>query len=193
MSEQNKQDCQPQEPGPDTVEGSQEPETAAQESQAPQEEGQAPEPPAEKAEAEKLQEQVDSLNDRLLRTMAEYDNFRRRSQREKEAIYPQATAAAVSQFVPILDTFDRALGAPCGDEDFKKGVEMILTNFKEVLTKLGVEEFAEAGEPFDPEMHNAVMHVEDENLETGVIAEVFQKGYRMGDRIIRHAMVKVAN
>lgn len=147
----------------------------------------------EKAEAEKLQEQIEALNDRLLRTMAEYDNFRRRSQREKEAIYPQATAAAVAQFVPILDTFDRALGAPCSDMEFKKGVEMILTNFKEVLKKLGVEEFAEAGEPFNPEMHNAVMHVEDDSQEAGVIAEVFQKGYRMGDRIIRHAMVKVAN
>lgn len=194
MSDQNKRDCQAQDSGPDTAETPQEAQAAteAREQEAPPE-GQAAEQPQEKTEAEKLQEQVDSLNDRLLRTMAEYDNFRRRSQREKEAIYPQATAAAVSQLVPILDTFDRALGAPCSDEEFKKGVEMILANFKEVLGKLGVEEFAEAGEPFDPEIHNAVMHVEDDSLESGVIVEVFQKGYRLGDRIIRHAMVKVAN
>lgn len=187
MSEQKNQENQRQEPldteTPETPETETEAEAAAQET------AEAP----EKTGTEKLQEQVDALNDRLLRTMAEYDNFRRRSQREKESIYPQATAAAVAQFVPILDTFDRALGAPCTDEEFKKGVEMILTNFKEVLKKLGVEEFAEAGDVFDPEMHNAVMHVEDDSMEAGVIAEVFQKGYRLGDRIVRHAMVKVAN
>jgi len=99
------------------------------------------EPKPEKTEPQLLQEKVDELNDRLLRTMAEYDNFRKRSQKEKEAIYPQATAAAVAQFVPILDTFDRALSAPCADEEFKKGVEMILQNFKDVLAKMGVEEF----------------------------------------------------
>lgn len=180
MSEQKNQENQQQEP--------MEPETPETEATAEA----TPETP-EKSEAEKLQEQVDTLNERLLRTMAEYDNFRRRSQREKESIYPQATAAAVAQFVPILDTFDRALGSPCTDEDFKKGVEMILANFKEVLKKLGVEEFAEVGDAFDPEMHNAVMHVEDDSMEAGVIAEVFQKGYRLGERIVRHAMVKVAN
>lgn len=187
MSEQKNQENQRQEPlDPETPET---PETEIEAEAAAQETAEAP----EKTETEKLQEQMDALNDRLLRTMAEYDNFRRRSQREKESIYPQATAAAVAQFVPILDTFDRALGAPCTDEEFKKGVEMILTNFKEVLKKLGVEEFAETGDVFDPEMHNAVMHVEDDSMEAGVIAEVFQKGYRLGDRIVRHAMVKVAN
>lgn len=152
-----------------------------------------PEEAPAKSEAELLMEQIAELNDRLLRTTAEYDNFRRRSQREKEAIYPQATAAAVGNFVPILDTFDRALAAPCTDESFKQGVEMILTNFKGVLTKLGVEEFAAAGEAFNPEMHNAVMHVEDDSMDAGMIVEVFQKGYKIGDRIVRHAMVKVAN
>ena len=122
------------------------------------------EPKPEKTEPQLLQEKVDELNDRLLRTMAEYDNFRKRSQKEKEAIYPQATAAAVAQFVPILDTFDRALSAPCADEEFKKGVEMILQNFKE-----------------------------DESFAENSIVEVFQKGYRIGDRVVRHAMVKVAN
>ena len=151
------------------------------------------EPKPEKTEPQLLQEKVDELNDRLLRTMAEYDNFRKRSQKEKEAIYPQATAAAVAQFVPILDTFDRALSAPCADEEFKKGVEMILQNFKDVLAKMGVEEFGAPGEQFDPECHNAVMHIEDESFAENSIVEVFQKGYRIGDRVVRHAMVKVAN
>lgn len=151
------------------------------------------EPKPEKTETELLQEKVDELNDRLLRTMAEYDNFRKRSQKEKEAIYPQATAAAVAQFVPILDTFDRALSAPCADEEFKKGIEMILQNFKEVLAKMGVEEFGAPGEQFDPERHNAVMHIEDDSFAENSIVEVFQRGYRIGDRVVRHAMVKVAN
>ena len=158
-----------------------------------QETAQAGQPEQEKSETELLSEKVNELQDKLMRTMAEYDNFRKRSQREKEAIYPQATAAAVAKFVPILDTFNRALGSPCADEEFKKGVEMILHNFIETLTALGVEEFAEAGDPFNPEMHNAVMHIEDENAGQSVIVEVFQRGYKLGDRIVRHAMVKVAN
>lgn len=166
----------------------------APETETVQEAQGAQEPPQpEKNPGELLEEQVSQLNDRLLRTMAEYDNFRKRSQREKEAIYPQATAAAVAQFAPIIDTFERALSAPCSDVEFKKGVEMILQNFKDVLFRLGVEEFGAAGEPFDPGMHNAVVHIEDESLEANTIVEVFQKGYRLGDRIVRHAMVKVAN
>ena len=174
----------------------------APETQAPQaDEAPAEEPKSskkekkkkEKSETESLREQVADLNDRLLRTMAEYDNFRKRSQREKESIYPQATAAAVGQFVPIIDTFERALAAPCSDDSFKQGVEMILHNFRDVLGKLGVEEFGAPGEAFDPDLHNAVMHVEEEERGEGEIVEVFQKGYRLGDRIIRHAMVKVAN
>jgi molecular chaperone GrpE len=147
----------------------------------------------EKTEAELLEEQVSQLGDKLLRTMAEYDNFRKRSQKEKEAIYPQATANAVAQFVPIIDTFERALAVECADAEFKKGVEMILQNFKDVLEKLGVEAFGAAGEQFNPDLHNAVMHIDDESLETNIITDVFQKGYKIGDRIIRHAMVKVAN
>lgn len=141
----------------------------------------------------KLQAQVADLNDRLLRTMAEYDNFRKRSQREKESIYPQATAAAVAQFVPVADTIERALAAPCADEEYKKGVEMILQNFNDILAKMGVEAFGAPGDTFDPQVHNAVMHIEDEAVGAGSIVEVFQKGYRLGERIIRHAMVKVAN
>ena len=147
----------------------------------------------QKTEAELLQEKVDSLNDKLLRTLAEYDNYRKRSQREKDDIYPLATAKTVEKFLPIIDTIERALTVECSDAEFKKGVEMILQNFKDVLQKLGVEEFGEAGEQFDPEKHNAVMHVEDEEHEANTIVAVFQKGYRMEDKIIRHAMVQVAN
>lgn len=149
--------------------------------------------PAEKSESELLKEQVANLNDQLLRTMAEYDNFRRRSQREKDGIYPMATANTVAQFVPVLDTFDRALDAPCSDEEFKKGIVMIRQNFMDILEKLGVEAFGEAGDPFSPELFEAVMHVEDAEYADNVVVEVFQKGYKMGDRVIRHAVVKVAN
>ena len=158
----------------------------------PAQEQNAQDAPARDGEA-KLQAQVADLNDRLLRTMAEYDNFRKRSQREKESIYPQATAAAVAQFVPVADTIERALAAPCADEEYKKGVEMILQNFNDILAKMGVEAFGAPGDVFDPEVHNAVMHVEDDTAGAGAIVEVFQKGYRLGERIIRHAMVKVAN
>lgn len=161
----------------------------ASEQETQESEQQAP----EKNELELLEDQLAAQNDKLLRTIAEYDNFRKRSQREKDAIYPVATAAAVSQFLPILDTFDRALSTPCSDEEFKKGVEMILQNFRDALQKLGVEEFAQPGDVFNPEMHNAVMHIEDDTIEQSVLVEVFQKGYRLGDRVVRHAMVKVAN
>lgn len=146
-----------------------------------------------KSEQELWQEKLDNMNDQLMRTMAEYDNFRRRSQREKDAIYPKAISKTVEQFVPIVDTFERALAVECADAEFKKGIEMILQNFKDVLQKLGVEEFGEVGDLFDPEKHNAVMHIEDEQHEANSIAAVFQKGYQLGDRIIRHAMVQVVN
>ena len=157
-----------------------------------QKEGQKAEEP-QKTQAELLQEKVDSLNEQLLRTVAEYDNFRKRSQREKESIYPQAVSQTVEKFLPIIDTVERALAIECSDAEFKKGIEMILQNFKDVLQKLGVEEFGKVGEQFDPERHNAVMHVEDEQHEANTIVAVFQKGYQLGDRIIRHAMVQVAN
>ena len=129
-----------------------------------------------------------------MRTLAEYDNFRKRSVKEKEAIYPEATAEAISKFLPVLDSMERAAGFACSDEEYKKGVDMIIHSFYEALAAAGAEEIsAEVGAPFDPALHNAVMHIEDENLGTGVISQVVQKGYRLGDRIIRHSMVQVAN
>lgn len=172
-------------------EGQQDQVTEAAENGSQMEGQKAEEPP--KTQGELLQEKIDSLNEQLLRTVAEYDNFRKRSQREKESIYPQAISQTVEKFIPIIDTVERALAVECSDAEFKKGIEMILQNFKDVLQKLGVEEFGKAGEQFDPEKHNAVMHVEDDQHEANTIVAVFQKGYQLGDRIIRHAMVQVAN
>lgn len=143
---------------------------------------------------EEAQQTIAELNDKLLRTLAEYDNFRKRSVKEKEAIYPEAKADAVAKFIPVLDSMERAAGFECSDPEYKKGVDMIINSFQEALAAAGVEEIpAEAGTPFDPNLHNAVMHVENEEMPPNTIAQVFQKGYRMGDRVIRYSMVQVAN
>lgn len=167
---------------------------AAQEQEEKQGRQEAPgqEDPRE-AELKQLREECAALNDKYLRLMAEYDNFRKRSQRERDAIYPEATAAAVSGFLTVADNFERALAAECSDPEYKKGAELTYKSLVEALGRLRVKAFGEPGEPFDPNCHNAVMHVEDESLAPGVIAEVFQRGYRLEERVIRHAMVKVAN
>ncbi|WP_343252346.1 nucleotide exchange factor GrpE [Ligaoa zhengdingensis] len=149
--------------------------------------------PPEKTEAEQLAEQVEQLNDRLMRTLAEYDNYRKRSQKERTELYPEAVAATVAKFLPVVDNFERALESACSDADFKKGVEMIYTSMMECLKGLGVEEIEAQGAVFDPNFHNAVMHIEDEALGENVVASVFQKGYKIGERVLRHAMVQVAN
>lgn len=142
----------------------------------------------ETCEAEKKE-----LEDRYLRLMAEYDNYRRRTQKERENIYPDAVADTLKELLPVLDNLQRALDTPCADENYITGIQMIRTGLEEFLKKMGVETFGKAGEPFDPNLHNAVMHIEDENLEKNVVAQVFQSGYRRGDRILRHAMVQQAN
>lgn len=147
----------------------------------------------EPGELEKLQDDYAALNDKYLRIVAEYDNFRKRSARERDGIYPEATAAAAAAFVGVADNFERALATECGDENYKKGTQLTYQSLMEAFKKLNVEAFGECGDKFDPNCHNAVMHVEDAENEAETIVEVFQKGYRMGDRIIRHAMVKVAN
>ncbi len=151
------------------------------------------ESPAEPTAEEKLQAQLDELNDRYLRTLAEYDNYRKRTAKEKEAIYPEAKASTIATILPVLDSFERALEAPCADEEFKKGLELIRKAFDEMLQKHGVEAFGTVGDAFDPNQHSAVAHQEDDSVGENCIAEVFQKGYRMGDRVLRYAMVKVAN
>ena len=124
---------------------------------------------------------------------AEYDNFRRRSAKEKTDAYSKAKADAAISFLPVFDNLQRALAAPCTDEAYAKGVEMTMNQLKEVLTKLGVTEIPAQGQPFDPKYHNAVMHVKDESLGQNVVAEVFQTGFQCGEKVIRFAMVKVAN
>ena len=161
--------------------------------------GQAEEPspqaeePAQPDPLAQLQEEKDAVNDRLLRVMAEYDNFRKRSAKERESLYPEAEAGVITRFLPFADNFERAMLSECADPEFKKGMELIWQAFEEILKDLRVEPVGEPGEPFDPKLHNAVMHIEDEALGENVIAEVFQKGYRRGERILRYAMVKTAN
>lgn len=145
------------------------------------------------SEADVLKEQLAQLNDKYVRMLAEYDNFRKRSQKEKDAIYPRATADTVEKFLPIIDNFERAMSAACADETFKKGVEMIFQSFMNTLSSLNVEMVGQPGETFDPNLHNAVMHIEDEQYGENEIVQVLRKGYRIGDRVVRYAMVQVAN
>ena len=134
------------------------------------------------------------LKDQLLRTAAEYDNFRKRSDREKKAIYADATADAVSGLLGVADNLERALAQKdCTVEDLRKGIEMVQNEMRSALKKLNVTEMGAVGDAFDPALHNAVAHIEDETLGENVVAQVFQKGYRIGDKVVRHAMVQVAN
>lgn len=144
-------------------------------------------------EMKKQREKYEEMNDRYLRTLAEYDNFRKRSQREKEAVYPTAVADTVGKFLPVVDAFERAVACECSDAEFKKGVDMIFDALTKTLEALDISEIGAVGETFDANLHNAVMHIEDEELEKNVLASVLQKGYRIGDRVLRYAMVTVAN
>ena len=148
---------------------------------------------AAEQEMEQLKQQVQELKDQNLRQYAEFDNFRKRTQREKLESYKNATADCVLQFITVLDNLERALDAEKEDSSMKKGVEMIATQFKEVMAKMDVHEINALNQPFDPELHNAVNQVQDENYGENTICQVFQKGYQMGDKVIRHAMVVVAN
>ena len=144
------------------------------------------------AEIDALKAQIAELNDKYLRMAAEYDNFRRRSREEKDSIYETALTDTVGELLPIIDNLERAAMYDDG-EKVKEGLVMTAKAAIEVFKKLGVEDFGKTGETFDPNMHNAVMHVEDESFGEGEIVEVFQKGYKRGKRIIRFAMVKSAN
>ncbi len=146
------------------------------------------------AEIEALKKQAETDKDKYLRMAAEYENYRRRSQKEREGAYADAYADALMQLIPVIDNLERA--AEYGENEAKQlsdGVNMILTQFGDVLTKMGIEQFGNVGDAFDPMIHNAIMHEEDEALGESVLSAVFQKGYRKGDKIIRVAMVKVAN
>jgi len=148
---------------------------------------------AEEEKIEKLEQENAELNDRYLRVCAEYDNFRRRSQKEREALYADIKADTVMKFLPVYDNLERALKQGTEDEAYRKGVEMIMNQFNATMEKLGVTEIDCLGQKFDPALHNAVMHVDDEEKGENEIVEVFQKGFKIGDKVIRFAMVKVAN
>lgn len=151
-------------------------------------------PKKEESAEEKLQKQLDELNDRYMRMAAEYDNYRKRVAKERDMIRSEATGKALSAILPIYDNLERALAQETTDTEYKKGVEMTARQFESALDSLGVEIIsAEPGTEFDPTVHNAVMHMEDESLGENCIAECFQKGFRHGDKVIRTAMVKVAN
>ena len=152
------------------------------------------EPEALKAEVEALKKELADTKDSHLRSLAEYDNFRKRSQREKDAVYGDAKANTLALLLPVIDNFDRAAENKTDDpEVYKKGIEMIISQFSDILKRLEVERFGEVGDEFDPNMHNAVMHVENDELPANTIAAVFEKGYKMGNRILRFATVQVAN
>lgn len=141
-----------------------------------------------------LEKDLAAAKEAHIRTLAEYDNYRKRTAKEKENTWVDAKAVCLAELLPMLDNFDRALGVTDSDfESYKKGVEMIYQGFSETLKKLGVEAFGEEGDEFDPNFHSAVMHTEDESLGDNVIAQVFSKGYKLGDKVLRPAMVKVAN
>ena len=188
---------------------------APQTADAPEQEAPAAETPAEEPEkkadkkdkkkdkkkdgdrsAEQIAEltaQLAAANDRYLRICAEYDNFRRRSQKEKDGLYGDIKADTIQKFLPVYDNLERALKQGTEDEAYRKGVEMIMTQFESTLEKLGVTVIESLGQTFDPALHNAVMHIDDEAKGENEIVEVFQQGFKLGEKVIRFAMVKVAN
>ena len=139
------------------------------------------------------EEKYNEEHDSYLRLAADYDNFRKRNAKEKETLYAAGKAEAVEKLLPVYDNLERALNQATNDEAYKKGVEMTMTQLVGILNGLGVEIFGQAGDAFDPNIHNAVMHTEDENLGENVISQVFQKGFKLGEKIVRFAMVQVAN
>lgn len=147
------------------------------------------------AEIEALGAQVSEANDKYMRLYAEYDNFRRRTQKEKEGIYSDAYVDALTQILPILDNLERAAQYSAEDSEhpLAKGLELTLKSFAETMEKMGVSEIPALGEQFDPNVHNAVMHVDDESFGENEVIEVFMKGYAKGDKVLRFSMVKVAN
>lgn len=145
------------------------------------------------SEEEKLRAELDEQKDKYLRVVAEYDNFRKRTAKERLELISTSKADAITQILPVIDNFERALSAQTQDETYKTGIEMIFKQFNEVLKGLGIEEINPIGEKFDPSVANAVNQIEDENLGDNEVAQVFQKGYRIGDKVLRYAMVVVAN
>ena len=147
----------------------------------------------ETPEVNEWEEKYNAEHDSYLRLAADYDNFRKRTAKEKEASYGNGKADAVEKLLPVYDNLERALNQPTQDEAYKKGVEMTMTQLVGIFAGLGVEIFGNVGDAFDPNMHNAVMHIEDDAFGENTICQVFQKGFKIGEKIVRFAMVQVAN
>ena len=147
----------------------------------------------ETVEVNPFEEKYNAEHDAHLRLAAEYDNFRKRTAKEKESSYSNGKADAIEKLLPVYDNLARALKQETTDAAFKKGVEMTMTELVKILNSLGVEIFGNEGDEFDPNIHNAVMHIDDENYGENVICQVFQQGFKMGEKIVRFAMVQVAN
>ena len=171
-----------------TIENLEQEEVLEQEAEAVEE------APAEtNAELEAAKAALAAQEDKYLRLAAEYDNYRKRTAKEKEALWTDIKADTAAAFLPVYDNLERALKQETADEAYKKGVEMTMNQLKEVFTKLGITEIPALGEQFDPNLHNAVMHIDSEELGENVISQVFQAGFRCGEKVIRFAMVQVAN
>ncbi len=190
MSEKKKKDMeQPEQTAPETAQ-----ETPAEETpEVPEVEETFTVSREQMEQFESLAKLLSDGNDKYLRLAAEYDNYRKRTAKEKESIYSDAKLDTVKPFLDVADNLDRAVSQFEEGDPHRQGVELICKQFAAVLEKLGVTEIEALGQPFDPEKHNAVMHIDDENYAENTVAEVFQKGYQMGDRVVRFAMVKVAN
>lgn len=173
------------------------PESKSEEQPCPNQENSTEQPKtAEKTDAQtikQLQEELAAKEDRLLRQRAEFDNYRKRTQREKEELYQMATADCILPFLGVLDNLERAAEADSEASELKEGVLMILKQFRDLLNQMGIQEIAALGVTFDPNKHNAVNRIEDENYGENVVCQVFQKGYETKDKVLRHAMVVVAN
>ena len=159
--------------------------------EAEQEEVETTQP--ETVETESVDDRMAQQEDKYLRLAAEYDNYRKRTAKEKESLWTSAKAETAAAFLPVYDNLERAMKQPTADEAYKKGIEMTMNQLKEVFSKLGITEIPALGHTFDPNLHNAVMHIDDENLGENEVAEVFQAGFQCGEKVIRFAMVKVAN
>lgn len=170
-------------------------EAAKPETEAPKQEETPAEEPKAKAEKKEpdLKTQLAAEKDKYLRLLAEYDNFRRRSQKEKENIYTDVRGETLKKFLPVYDSLWRALTQTAEDDPARKGLEMIMTQYENALSQLGVSLIEAVGQPFDANFHNAVMHVEDESVGENIVVEEFEKGFKIGDKVLRYSVVKVAN
>ena len=170
-----------------------EPAEVTEEAQNADEEAAEPEEEPETEEIDPAEVKLQEANDKYMRLFAEFDNYRKRTAKEKSETYQDAVAKTLLALLPAVDSFERAMEAPCADEAYRSGMEKIYAQMTDLLKKLGLEEIPALNEPFDPKVHNAIRQIEDENFGESTVCEVYQKGYRLGDRIVRCAMVSVAN